>query len=171
MIASIRIDLENGLHIRPLNVQDATQEYVDALNDTGRVRHMTSVGSRNTRESVAGYIEENIAKPDVILFGVFERDYLLGTSRLHDIDKESSVAWMGIFIFRDDTRKKGLGTAVIKGISTFALNDLGLNEVRAGIFDDNLASERAFEKAGFCVLDEKIHEGKPYKVWMRKKVG
>ncbi|HBR68361.1 MAG TPA: hypothetical protein DEA55_03190 [Rhodospirillaceae bacterium] len=169
MIANIRIDLANGLHIRPLNVKDATQEYADALNDTGRVRYMTSVGSQNTCESVARYIQENVANSDVILFGVFEGDCLLGTSRLHDIDKECGTAWMGIFIFKDDSAKKGLGTAVIKGISSFALDVLGLREVRAGIFEDNPASERAFEKAGFYVLESKTHEGRSYRIWIRKK--
>lgn len=166
---SLTLPLPNGCFLRPLQPEDVNEDYIEALNNRSRVQHMTSVQAHNSRADVISYVIENIKKSDVILFGIFEGECLLGTSRLHDIDQVGKTAWMGIFVFNHDPAQKGLGTSVIKKICDFAFTTLHLDSVRAGIFLENEPSVRAFTKAGFSVFEKSVYEGKPYQKWINRR--
>jgi len=81
------------------------------------------------------------------LFGLFIDDVLRGTSRLHDISSES--AYIGIALFDRSIWGQGWATRMIRKIVRFAIGSLGLKKVLAGIEKENIASQGAFNKAGF----------------------
>ena len=166
---SPKLDLPNGRFLRLLQKDDITQDYVDALNDKDRVQYMTSLKEKTSFEDAVQYVNENNKNKEAILFGIFENDNLLGTSRLHDIDSANKTAWMGIFIFKNDPDKKGLGTSVITKIVNFAFDDLNLETVRAGIFVENKASAGAFSKAGFSVYEQSVYNDKEYQKWIKSR--
>ncbi len=169
MKKSARIDLPAGRFLRLLSEADVNQDYVDALNNKDRTKYMTSVHNKVSHEDAVRYIRENAEKSDTLLFGVFEGDCLLGTSRLHDIDQKNGTAQLGIFIFSNDPSKKGLGTSMIEKISDFAFSELRLEAVHAGIFVENEASIRAFTKAGFSVHDHSTYQGRQYQKWIKRR--
>lgn len=169
MRKSIRIDLPSGRFLRLLKESDINKAYIDALNDKERVQHMTSVQEKNSHADVVRYVKENTGKDDVFLFGVFEGESLLGTSRLHDINFNKKTASIGIFIFFHNPSQKGLGTSMIERLADFAFGELGLEIVHAGIFSDNEASSRAFSKAGFYIFDSAVYHGRPYQKWMKRR--
>jgi ribosomal-protein-alanine N-acetyltransferase len=164
-----RIDLPEGRFIDLLRESDVNQTYIDALNDRNRVQHMVSVKEKMSYDDAVRYVRENLNKVDTFLFGIFEQEILLGTSRLHDIDRHNGTAHIGIFIFPHDPPKKGLGTSVIKTITDYAFSELGLHTIHAGIFIDNTASIRAFTKAGFNVHDHSEYQGRHYQKWIKQR--
>lgn len=164
-----KIDLPEGRFLRLLKEHDINQAYIDALNNKERIQHMTSVKGKTTHADVVHYVTENSGKNNVLLFGVFEGDTLLGTSRLHDIDFNNKTANMGIFIFSYNPCRKGLGTSMIEKLADFAFDELGLETVYAGIFLNNEASSRAFSKAGFNVFDSADYYGRPYQKWIKRR--
>lgn len=166
---SPKLVLSNGRFLRLLEKNDITQAYIDALNDKDRVQYMTSLKEKTSFEDAVQYVNENNQSPDSFLFGIFENDDLLGTTRLHDIDRANKNAWVGIFIFKNDPGKKGLGTSVIQKITDYAFDEQGLKTVRAGIFLENKASAGAFSKAGFSVYERSVYQDKEYQKWIKSR--
>jgi len=84
------------------------------------------------------------------LFGIFSAGQHVGNVRLHDIT--SLTAYMGIAIFRAECHGKGIGCAAISAVARYALENLGIKRVLAGVNKQNLASLRAFNRVGFRFL-------------------
>lgn len=146
---SLRLDLGNGAYLRPISEADVTREYVEGLNDPEVNRYLEVRKQRQTLESVRAYVAANAADPGAILFGIYSGNVLRGTLRLHDVDLSSSKATIGIALFDRDFSGRGLGSSAIAAVTRFAATELSLTHLAAGIIDANMASVRAFEKAGF----------------------
>jgi pseudaminic acid synthase len=145
------LELDRNSFLRPISEGDVTVEYVEGLNRPEVNRFLVAPRrKKQTRESVGEYARVNWEANDAILFGLFVEDKLRGTLRLHDITSES--AFIGIVLFEQAIW--GWGSLMISAVTNFAMNDLGLKFVRAGIEWENIASQKAFAKAGFHALLE-----------------
>jgi len=142
------ISLGESAFLRPLAEEDVTPGYVDGLNDPEVHRFLIGPSKqRQTIELVREFVRGNYEDSHAILFGLFVDGSLRGTSRLHDICPES--AYMGIALFDRSIWGQGWGTRMIRGIADYTIGSLGAKKVLAGIENENAASQRAFEKAGF----------------------
>lgn len=168
--ADIHISLSENIHLRSLTAQDVNDVYVKALNNPERVKYMISVAEGISVSEIVRYVNDNDLDQRSILFGIFDEDKLLGTCRLHDIDQEQKSAHMGIFLFQALEQYKGLGTAVIASVCGFAFSSLGLEKVYAGIFIENIPSQKAFTKAGFSILEQSDYHGRVYQMWIKRAI-
>lgn len=168
----VRLSLDSHGYVRPLHVHDVCQSYINALNDRNLTVFMETGGRTFVAEDIKAYIEQNLADPYALLWGVFDRDdRLVGTSRVHDISLQDSFCWMGIFLFHVGVMGKGLGSGVVRAVSGYALQELNLTSVRVGIISGNEASRGCFRKAGFQLLDsEPNYNGRMREIWERRLV-
>lgn len=72
----------------------------------------------------------------------------IGTLELFDFHSNHQRAGIGIVIARKDFRQRGLGTRVLLEAEELA-KDFSIQQLWAIISEDNGASQRAFEKAGY----------------------
>ena len=147
--SSIRLEVEGGAVLRPLQEQDVGDAYVEGLNDP-RVSQ-TLVGPRKQRqtlESVRAYVGQNWRDDRSVLFGVYIDGGLRGTVRLYHIG-DAGEAVMGIALF--DTRYwgRGWGSRCIRRVADYGIGELGLRRIAAGSYERNAAAIRSFAKAGF----------------------
>ena len=63
-------------------------------------------------------------------------------------------ALIGIALFDQTIWGCGWGSRMISVVTSFAMNDLGLKCVRAGLEWENVASQKSFSKAGFHPLPD-----------------
>lgn len=143
-----KLILNNDAFIRPLFVNDISDDYIDGLNDSQVNRFL--VGPKNqfqTYETVKDFVLDNHNSTDSLLFGFFESNALCGTCRIHDIDEIS--CFIGLAIFNKRKWGKGYASKIIGAVSEFVFKELKLQVLNAGIEPSNLASRRAFEKNGF----------------------
>jgi len=166
ILPSVCIELDPIRAVRPVRAGDANQEYVNALNDPVRTRFMCLPEKTFTRNDVVAYIEGNERDGNAVLFGLFDNGALCGTSRLHDIAADKSTAHMGVMVFNPDIPGKGWGTRFIEAVSHYALHDMGIGKVRAGIYNDNIASRKAFQRAGFTITQESTDPA--YQIWVKE---
>lgn len=147
----IRLPLDDRAYLQPIRAEDVTDKYIDGLNNPSVHQHLTEVRrNRQTRSTVEAYVGANWESATDILFGFFVEDELRGTVRLHDIGTRSPAdAWIGIAIFDPSCWGQGWGGTAIKIIVKYGFDDLGLDHINAGIYQDNEASRRAFSRAGF----------------------
>ncbi|MFN3826426.1 MAG: GNAT family N-acetyltransferase [Micavibrio sp.] len=168
--ADIHISLSENIRLRSLTAQDVNDVYVEALNNPERVKYMVSVAKGISVSEIVKYVNDNDRDQRSILFGIFDEDRFLGTCRLHDINQEQKSAHLGIFLFEALEQYKGLGTEVIKSVCGFAFSGLTLEKIYAGIFIDNIPSQKAFTKAGFSILEQSNYHGRIYQMWIKSAV-
>lgn len=151
--------------LRPLLPCDVTPGYVDGLNDPV-VRQFLAMRDRPwDRDSVTEYVIANWNSPRSVLFGIY-LDYLIGTIRLHDLDLETSSGIIGICIFDKAHWGKGHGSSAVCRVVDFAVNELHLEHIWAGIEPGNQRSIGAFKHSGFEQFEIKPNGSLQFK-WHR----
>jgi RimJ/RimL family protein N-acetyltransferase len=149
---ALRIDFAAG-YLRPLAPADVHPDYVAGLNDPEVNRFLVHVRRvRQTADIVTQYVEQNLRAPDAVLFGIWMKGEgrHCGTVRLHDLDREHGPAHIGICIFERRKWRAGVGATAIRAVSDWACGFLGLTAIEAGVYADNLGSQRAFLSAGYA---------------------
>jgi len=150
---SLLIENKN-IYLRPLRIEDVTDEYVSGLNDPEVNRYLVNVRQRvQTRESVGKYVTSNMKDPSSILFGIFikdSRESFTGTIRVHRIDFFHYSANIGICVFAKRAWKKGYALQALQLVKDYLFGVLGLHYLEAGTYAKNINSINLFTRAGFA---------------------
>jgi len=140
------------LIIRGLKPEDITNRYIEGLNDKNVNYYLTEVKrNKQTLESVNAFVVQNQESRNHLLFGLFikESKYFFGTIRLSNISYYHCYVGLGICIFSRNHLDKGYATEAILEVKQFVFDDMGLHYIEAGVYRDNIASVKLFEKCGF----------------------
>ena len=88
----------------------------------------------------------------------------VGTVILSDIDMRSGTAEIHIKLAKSSQRGKGYGTDAVRALLGYAFRELRLNCVFCRVREDNLPSQKLFEKCGFvkegCLRQRVYREGR-----------
>ena len=141
------------LALRPLQVSEATQVYADWLNDPEVNRYLETRHSLQTVESCAAFIEQCNADPNSHLFGIFHRasGKHIGNAKIGFISAPYQRGQVSLFIGEKAFWGQGLSSELVRALTEYGFQTLGLNRLEAGCYEDNLASLRVFLKAGYTV--------------------
>lgn len=143
--------IDNGV-LRTLVPEDIHQGYVEGLNDPEVNRYLVGVAqSRQTFKSVEVFVKHSLKASNEVLFGIWnEHDKKhCGTIRLHGIDPYHQTAHIGVCLFDKQAWGKGLATKSIRAVTAWGLNRLGLRWIEAGVYEENRASSKLFERSGY----------------------
>jgi RimJ/RimL family protein N-acetyltransferase len=152
------IKIAEDIQLRPLAANDVTMRYVDGLNDPQVNEFLVAApGGAHILEDVQKWVSTNWQASDAIVFGLFASGRHVGNIRVHDITTRS--ASVGIAIFDTSMHGKGIGCAVISAVVRYLTRDLGIEQVTAGIDERNIASQKAFSKAGFEKMPSQVSQG------------
>lgn len=139
--------------IRPLRVNDVTDEYVNGLNDPDVNHYLVAVRrTHQTKDSVTSYVEAAWDNPLSILFGIFikkDKSPFVGTIRVHDIDYFHFCASIGICLFAKRAWKKGYASCALQMTKKYLFEDVQLHYLEAGVYAQNVNSIACFLNAGF----------------------
>lgn len=145
------------IHIVPFGKEHLNDpRYFVWLNDIDVVRYL---GRDEYLEpipfaEVQQYVEEVWASKYCAFFAVFHNNgnHFIGTTKinfLNDRGLKNQVADIGIMIGERDYWGKGLATDILRAISQYAFNELGVRKLTAGAMSPNVAVLRAFERIGY----------------------
>lgn len=142
------------IYLRPLRIEDITDEYISGLNDPEVNRFLVNVRQTvQTRETVGEYVISCYESPTAILFGIFIKNddskTPIGTVHVSEIDLFHYTASVGICIFAKRAWKKGYAFQALQLVKEYLLNVIGLHYLEAGVYAENTGSIRAFRKGGF----------------------
>jgi ribosomal-protein-alanine N-acetyltransferase len=142
-----------------LSVQDVTSEYVSWLNDPVVTQYSESRFAVHTMDSTQAFVEACRSRQSSILWGI----RVLGTEHKHvgnvKLDAISAVhrtAEVGILIGDRRAWGQGIATRVLEVVAGIAKDELALRKLTAGCYEDNVASIKAFERAGFVQCGRRI---------------
>ena len=119
-------------------------------------------------DDVTRYLEVRFAPPDAaalelfikrmndstdnLLLGLFpsaDAERHIGNIKLGPIDSRHAVAAIGVLIGDKDYWGRGFAAESVAAVAELGFSDFGLERVEAGFYADNVASQRAFKRAGF----------------------
>lgn len=170
MMSGLILNFDGGF-LRALKPSDVHNEYIDGLNDPAVNFFLDSVKCKSqTYESVRNFVSQDCASSDSILWGIWLEDSKnhIGTVRIHSINTRHKTACIGVCLFDQGSWGKGVGGKSIKSVTNWAIRTLDLRWVEAGIYIDNVASQKAFMFAGyewiFDIPKKYIHNGRPVDV-------
>jgi ribosomal-protein-alanine N-acetyltransferase len=139
------------LVLAPLQAQHADGPYLAWMNDSQATRFLESRFRRFERADLEAYIAGANAADDTLLLGIFLNDgdmRHIGNIKLA-IDRPHRRGEIGLMIGDASCRGRGFGSEAIAAITDHAFHSLRLHKVTAGCYGENVASVRAFLKAGF----------------------
>ncbi len=104
-----------------------------------------------TRVMIEEYVEGCWQRPLDFLFGIYRNgtEDLVGTVRLSEVSLYHHTAHVGICLFAKQAWHKGYASQAVNEVVRFAFETLKLRRLEAGIFIENLASVRLFQRCGF----------------------
>lgn len=150
------------LFLRSLSLDDCNEKYEAWLNDVRINHYLETRWSRQEHADICRFVEDINESTHSYLFGIFVREEMkhIGNIKLGPIQPIHQYADVSYFIGDTDCWGQGFATEAISLVSDFALFELGLHRVQAGIYASNVGSGRALLKAGY--QQEGIFKAKYY---------
>ncbi len=140
-----------AVSLAPLTPADVTPAYLSWLADEVVTRYTEARFGTHTPESARAYVEKvNASKTDRIWRIVHDGRHV-GNIKLSGIDTQHRRASVAILIGDRTCWGRSVGPQAIEFAAAHAFGELGLHKLTAGIYAENTASIRAFEKAGFHI--------------------
>lgn len=141
-----------GGSLRALRPDDVHAGYVAGLNDPDVNRYLDGVKRVvQTRQSIVEFVRSNRDSANSVLWGLWQAgsEHHCGTVRLHGIEHFHNTAHIGICVFDKSAWGKHLGSEAIRAVTQWALDNLCLRWVEAGVYAENISSQKAFLSAGY----------------------
>ncbi|MBT3399320.1 MAG: GNAT family N-acetyltransferase [Rhodospirillaceae bacterium] len=147
------VDLSFGeIRLIPATTEICDGPYFDWMQDPDVLRHLEARFSDRSHEGLRAFVEGCIRNPDQHLFSIClaADGRHVGNVKLQ-VDSRHRRGDIGILIGDSTQRGRGLGVQAIESVCLYAFEALGLKKVTAGCYAPNLASIKAFTRAGFVI--------------------
>lgn len=135
------------ISLRSLNAESNHSDYLSWLNDPEINRYLETRGNKSEAD-IQGFINANNQNPSVLLLGIYAGEKHIGNIKA-DLVPHHKTAGIGLLIGVKNFHGKGIGTKVIQAVSDLLFSQYGIYKINAGIYETNISSVRAFEKAGY----------------------
>lgn len=147
----MRIDGQN-IFLRRLEETDVSDDYLEWMRDPQVTQYLESRDQTHTLDSLGAFVRAMNASPRDHMFGIFLKanGEHIGNIKIGSIREPHRSADLGLIIGRRSAWGKGYGTEAIVLATRYALEQLRLNKLWAGMYAENLGAYHAFMKAGYC---------------------
>jgi [ribosomal protein S5]-alanine N-acetyltransferase len=142
---------DNQVSLRPVTLNDVGPTYVGWLNDPLVNQYLETRFSAQNVGTVTEYVRGVLASPDQHFFAIClgpERRHV-GNIKVGPIKQPHGVADVSLFIGDRSAWGKGLASVAIALISRFAIHQLKLRKLSAGVYAPNISSAKAFLRVGY----------------------
>ncbi len=136
--------------LRILKIADVGEEYLKWMNDEEILRYTECRGRSFTAQDLKDYVQERYDNPADYFFGIFLKDSRVhaGNIKAGNIKPGDLSADVGLIISKEHWNN-GYASESIGLVTRFAFDELGLNRLWAGMFEENQGSYKAFVKSGY----------------------
>jgi ribosomal-protein-alanine N-acetyltransferase len=141
---------ERRIFLKLLSEQDVTEKYLSWMADGEVMQYLESRWFSHTVDSIRGYVKRMNESPNDFLFGIFDDEFgHIGNIKIGGINQLHRFGDVGLVIGEKAVRGRGYGTKAIQMATEYAFKELNLNKLTAGMYANNVASHKAFLKAGY----------------------
>lgn len=155
-----------NIFLRDVTVSDVDEDYYQWMTDDEVNKYMETRFNHQSIEEIKNYVEKMNSDPNVYFMGIIykKKEKRIGNIKLGPVSNRHFRSEMSLWIGEKSLWGAGLGTEAISLMRDFACARLKLHKITAGCYSNNIASARAFEKAGFHIeavlKEEYFNQGK-----------
>lgn len=142
---------EGDVSLFLLGPEHVTEAYLSWMQDEDVQRFLESRFGTHTLDTLVEFVAAQRTAPNSLFLGISYRGKHIGNVKIGPIDGNHRTADLGFLIGETVLHGRGIGTASLRIALRIAERQLGLQKLTAGVYGANLASARAFEKAGFVL--------------------
>lgn len=151
------------IRLRFLQLDDVNERYLQWLNDSDVMRYTESRFTKHSLDDIRAYVQAVQADQHSSFFAIIEKKSQkhIGNIKIGRIHNPyHRTADIGIIIGDKSCWGQGFATEAIKLLAAYAGETMNLHKLWAGIYANNIASIKAFLRAGF------VEEGRFSKHWL-----
>lgn len=137
------------VYLSPINIEDY-EIYTKWMNDFKVTDGIGASARIYSLEKEKEHLNNKALSKDYTFSIVsLEKDELLGTCSLMDVDTIKGIATIGIMIGEEENRCKGYGSDALKLLIEYAFDYLNLHNVMLVVYSFNEVAINAYKKVGF----------------------
>ena len=139
------------IFLREVRRADVTEEYCKWMNDPEVNQYLETRYTTQTLETIMRYVKKLEGSKEEIFLAICDKnsEKHIGNIKLGPINRIHKFADVSLVIGDKNYWGKGIATEAIKLITDFAFREMRLHKLRAGCYEQNEGSKKAFEKAGY----------------------
>ncbi len=152
------------IFLREVRESDVNDNYYSWLNDPDVNQYLETRYIPRSKANILQFVKNMDGKDNEILFAICIKanDRHIGNIKIGPINWIHRFADISLLIGDKNYWGKGIATHAIKLITDFGFNTLNLHKLRAGCYENNIGSKKAFIKVGYK------EEGVLKKQWILK---
>ncbi len=137
--------------LRELALTEINTNYLRWMNDKEVNRYLESRFKKWTIKDLLAYVKNIKKNTNCIFFAILlkEKQKHIGNIKIGPINEIHKFAEIGILIGEKSERGKGIASQAIKLVIDYAFHVLKLHKLTAGVYANNIASIKSFQKCGF----------------------
>jgi len=137
--------------LREIQISDVKKNYYNWMRDPEVNQYLESRFEKWSVRRLKNYVKEIKINRDNFFWAIMlkETGRHIGNIKLGPINRKHGFADLGIIIGEKPYWGKGFATEAITLVVDYAFEKLKLNKLTAGAYANNVASIKAFKKAGF----------------------
>jgi RimJ/RimL family protein N-acetyltransferase len=139
--------------IRLVEAQEEDAERILAALEPSATQNLSFFSNQVDLERQRAYLRKQCSSEENFLY-VVERvsdGAIIGTAGLHEIDRNSHNARIGLLIFRQEDRGQGYGTEAILQVLQRAFGGFALHKIYLKVFTENARSANHYTQMGFSM--------------------
>jgi RimJ/RimL family protein N-acetyltransferase len=140
------------LILRTMNAADASDRYLSWMRDPIINQYLESRFSLpECTQDLIAFIEYMNAAPDSLLCGIFLREDVrhIGNIKIGPVVTRHARSEIGYLIGDREAWDNGYASEAIREICRYGFEELELEKITAGVYENNTSSAKALLKAGF----------------------
>jgi RimJ/RimL family protein N-acetyltransferase len=142
---------KENIVLRPANKQDC--RYVWELRNHPTAREYSINNNEIPYDSHEKWFTAALHDDKIKIFVIVYKGNEVGTIRFN-LEKENPTNAYVSIVISPDSRNSGLGSAILKKASEFAIKEFKLDKILAKIKPDNNVSIKAFTNAGYKFIEK-----------------
>ncbi len=139
------------VYLRPLNIDDVNQEYLNWLNDKDVTLGLASGAFATTLLQLENYVASKTIDKNTIILAICDsiNDQHIGNIKLDNFDWVAATCELGILIGNKNFWNKNIGFIVCSKIIEHAFVTLNIRKILLAVYANNPNATELYKKIGF----------------------
>lgn len=152
------------IYLQPISLSNATEDYVDWLNDPEVTKGLLATGNKATLESVKQYISDRLDDDKTLMLAIYDKksDLHIGNIKVDNFEHGAGTCELGIMIGDKAFWGVGIGKEVILLVLDHVFSKMNMRKVLLAVYANNPGAIKLYANLGFIeegVFKEHVRVG------------